>query len=64
MWALIKSGNLYIEEFSKRPLLAEDLENSTGKYRPATSGDMKYFVDSRAWFEMLESGRAYFVGSE
>jgi len=64
MWSLIKSGNLYIEEFSKRPLLPEDLEYSTGNYRQATSRDMKYFADSRAWFEMLASGRAFFAGRD
>ena len=58
--ALIRGGKLGIEEESKRPLLKEDLPFSLS-YRLATPGDIKYFVHSPAWLEMLLSGRAFFA---
>ena len=61
MVALIRQGKLFTEEESKRPLLPEDLPYSL-PYREATPSDIKYFVDSPAWFEMLASGRAFFAG--
>jgi len=61
MASLIRTGKLFAEKESNRPLLPEDLPYSLS-YREATPSDIKYFVDSPAWFEMLASGRAFFAG--
>lgn len=61
---LINSGNLYIEEFSKTPLLPEDLKYTTCSYKKATKKDIPIIAASRTWFNMLSSGRAFFVGEE
>lgn len=60
MATLIREGKLYCEVYSKRPLLEDDLPFSLC-YRPATPSDIKFFVDSPAWYEMLSSGRAFFA---
>jgi len=64
MLNLINSGNLYIEDFSKIPLLTEDLKYTTCSYKKATKKDIPLIAASRTWFHMLSSGRAFFVGEE
>ena len=64
MLKLINSGNLYIEEFSKIPLLPEDLKYTTCSYKKATKKDIPIIASSHTWFNMLSSGRAFFVGEE
>lgn len=61
MVTLIKNNFLFVEEFSGRPLLPEDLPYSLS-YREATVRDIPSIAISRAWNEMLSSGRAFFVG--
>lgn len=60
MAALIREGKLYTEVESKRPLLPDELKSSL-TYRQAKPSDIKHFVDSPAWHEMLLSGKAFFV---
>jgi hypothetical protein len=59
MATLIREGILYTEEETNRPLLPEDLPFSL-TYRPANVHDIKFFVNSPAWAEMLSSGRVFF----
>ena len=57
---LIRTGKLFTEVETNRPLLPEDLPHSLS-YREAKASDIKIFVNSPAWAEMLLSGKAFFV---
>lgn len=59
---LIKKGQLFIEEFSGRPLLPDDLQYTVETYRPAIKKDIPDIAYQNAWREMLLTGRAFFVG--
>lgn len=60
MMSLIRGKKLCIEEETKRPLLKEDLPFSLS-YRRANAHDIKFFVESPVWDELLLSGRAFFA---
>jgi len=66
MVTLISTRKLFFEIFENgqqgRLLLKEDVKSSPAKkMRLAKKRDIPDIIDSPAWFEMLSSGRAFFV---